>query len=118
MPDTALTNLFGCYATLRGITLSLEDEKDKIGKNQTLALNDRRTEGTALYRTELRTHCTTEYPLDRLREVFVDAASLEVSTIDRKEDDAPAQANDLDAQVLQALTLYGERTPSMGLVPA
>ena len=44
-----------------------------------------------------------EYPLDRFREVFGDAATLEAASIDKKKAEALAKAGDLDPEQLQAL---------------
>jgi predicted phage-related endonuclease len=116
MADHALNDLLERYATLRDTILGLEAEKEEIAGELKAALQRGELAETPLYRAELRTSSTTEYPTLRFRQMFGDAATLEVATIDRKKADALAKAGDLDAQALHALALRRARTPSLVLV--
>jgi hypothetical protein len=117
MAQTDVNELLDRYAMLRDTLLGLEAEKEALGKALKAALQEGQVAQSALYRAELRTSQTTEYPLDRFRQVFGDAAALEVSTIDRKKADALAQAGDLDGDALASLAVRRDRTPSLVLVP-
>lgn len=114
---TDLTALLDRYATLRDTLLGLEAEKEVLAKELKAALQAGATPHSALYRAELRVSQTTEYPVDRFRQVFGDAAALEVASIDRKKADILAKAGDLDPQALAALAVRRDRTPSLVLVP-
>ena len=49
-----------------------------------------------------------DYPIDRFREAFGDAAALEVATVDRKKAEALAKAGDLDPEQLRELAVVRE----------
>ena len=57
-----------------------------------------------------------EYPLERFREVFGDAAALEVASIDRRRADALVKAGDLDGERLRELAVVKE-TQALVLQP-
>lgn len=57
-----LTDLLDRYATLRDTILGLEAERDQLGAELKAALLDGETVQTDLYRAELRTSTTIEYP--------------------------------------------------------
>ena len=104
------------YATLRDTLQGLEAERDELSKLLKDALAEGKTSTTALYRAELRASRSLEYPVDRFREAFGDAATLEVATIDRKKADALVKAGDLDGEALSNLAVTKERSPSLVLV--
>ncbi|MCD0169816.1 hypothetical protein [Deinococcus sp. 23YEL01] len=115
MTNPHLTDLLDRYTTLRDTILGLEAERDQLGAELKAALLDGETVQTDLYRAELRTSTTVEYPLDRFRECFGDAATLEVATIDRKKADRLATAGDLDADTLANLAVKKTRAQSLVL---
>lgn len=114
---TPMTELLERYTTLRDTIQALEAEKDALGAEIKEALAQGEPVSTALHRAELRRSATTEYPVDRFRQAFGDAAALEVATIDRKKAEALAGAGDLDPQTLAGLAVRKDRTPSLVLVP-
>ncbi len=105
------------YALLRDSKLSIEEEMDALCTTIKRGIADGHAPKSELYRAELRASRTVDYPLDRFREVFGDAATLEACCIDRKKADALAKAGDLDGEQLKALATYRERTPGLYLVP-
>ncbi|GHF39753.1 hypothetical protein GCM10017781_15410 [Deinococcus metalli] len=113
-PDTmtddapGLSDLLERYATLRDTIQGLEAERDELGARIKAALGSGEHAETDLYRAALKVSRRVEYPLDRFREVFGDAAALEVAAIDRKKADALAQAGDLDAERLRDLAVVKE----------
>ena len=111
-----LDDLLDRYATLRDTLQGLEAERDELSKLLKDALAEGKTPATALYRAELRASRSLEYPLNRFREAFGDAATLEVATIDRKKADALVKAGDLDGEALSNLAVTKERSPSLVLV--
>lgn len=115
MPPT-LTELLERYAMLRDTIQGLEAEKDDLAKQIKAALEGGEHAETDLYRAVLKVARRIEYPLDRFREVFGDAAALEVATIDRKRAEALAQAGDLDAEQLKDIAQVKE-TQSLVLLP-
>ena len=112
-----LRDLLDRYATLRETIAGLEAEREELAVLIKGALKEGHLIETDLYRAELRTSRTTEYPVDRFRDVFGDAAALECATIDRKRADALAKSGDLNAEALRDLAVSRERTPSLVLVP-
>lgn len=114
---TEFQDLLDRYATLRDTIQGLEAERDELAGLIKGALQEGRQISTPLYRAELRRSTTTEYPLDRFRQVFGDAAALEVASIDRKKADALAKAGDLDAGRLRDLAVTRDRAASLILVP-
>lgn len=111
MTDTgeiSLSDLLERYAMLRDTIQGLEAERDELGAQIKAALGAGESAETDLYRASLKVSRRIEYPLERFREVFGDAAALEVSTVDRKKADALAQAGDLDAEQLRALAVVKE----------
>ncbi|MFN4253280.1 hypothetical protein [Deinococcus sp.] len=115
MTNAHLTDLLDRYATLRDTILGLEAERDQLGAELKAALLDGETVQTDLYRAELRTSTTVEYPLDHFRACFGDAATLEVATIDRKKADRLATAGDLNAETLANLAVKKTRAQSLVL---
>lgn len=91
------------YATLRDTIISLTDEKERLGEVIKEALSRGEKPQSELYSAEIKVQRRMEYPIDRFREVFGDAAALEVANIDKKKADALAQAGDLDGEKLRAL---------------
>ncbi|KEF33463.1 hypothetical protein RDMS_12350 [Deinococcus sp. RL] len=114
--DLTLSELLERYATLRDTLLGLEAERDALAARIKAALAQGERAETDLYRAELKVSRRVEYPLDRFRDVFGDAAALEVATIDRRRAEALAQAGDLDAARLRELAVVKE-TPALVLVP-
>ncbi|WP_424950413.1 hypothetical protein [Deinococcus sp.] len=100
-PD--LHELFDRYATLRDTIQGLEAEREELGAIIKAALLEGHSAETDIYRAVLKRSRRVEYPLARFREVFGDAATLEVAGIDKKKAEALAKAGDLDPESLQAL---------------
>lgn len=109
-PDTRLTlsDLLERYATLRDTLLGLEAEKTELGEVIKAALLRGEHAETELYRSSVKVQRRLEYPAGRFREVFGDAATLEVASIDKKKAEALARAGDLDADKLRELALVKE----------
>ena len=63
---------------------------------------------TDLYRSSVKVQRRLEYPLERFREVFGDAATLEAASIDKKKAEALARAGDLDAEKLREIATVKE----------
>lgn len=117
-PTEALTlgELLERYATLRDTLLGLEAERDELAARIKAALASGARAETDLYRAELKVSRRVEYPLDRFRDVFGDAAALEAATIDRKRAEALAKAGDLDPERLRDLAVVKE-TQALVLLP-
>ena len=96
------------YATLRDTLLGLEAERDALAAQIKSALQAGEQAETELYRATLKVQRRVEYPLDRFREVFGDAATLEAASIDKRKAEALARAGDLDPERLQALAVVKE----------
>ena len=108
-PDApTLAELLDRYATLRDTLLGLEAERDALAAQIKAALQAGEQAETELYRATLKVQRRVEYPLDRFREVFGDAATLEAASIDKRKAEALARAGDLDAERLQALAVVKE----------
>lgn len=114
--DLTLDELLERYATLRDTLLGLEAERDELAARIKAALASGERAETDLYRAELKVSRRVEYPLDRFRDVFGDAAALEAATIDRKRAEALAKAGDLDPERLRGLAVVRE-TQALVLVP-
>ncbi|MBB5234536.1 hypothetical protein [Deinococcus budaensis] len=115
VPPT-LEELLERYATLRDTLLGLELERDDLAAQIKAALASGAHAETDLYRADLKVSRRVEYPLDRFRDVFGDAAALEAATIDRKKAEALAKAGDLDPERLRELAVVKE-TQALVLVP-
>ncbi|WP_407569179.1 hypothetical protein [Deinococcus altitudinis] len=100
-PD--LNELFDRYATLRDTIQGLEAEREELGAVIKAALLAGQSAETDIYRATLKRSRRLEYPLDRFREVFGDAATLEVASVDKKKAEAMAKAGDLDGDALANL---------------
>lgn len=111
-----LDELLERYATLRDTMQGLELERDELAAQIKAALAAGGRAETDLYRAELKVSRRIEYPLDRFRDLFGDAAALEAATIDRKKAEALAGAGDLDPERLRELAVVKE-TQSLVLVP-
>ncbi len=98
-----LAELLEQYATLRDTILGLEVVKEDLGVKIKAALMAGQHAETDLYRAVIKTSRRLEYPIDRFRETFGDAATLEAAIIDRKKVDALAKAGNLDAEQLKAI---------------
>lgn len=118
VPDTepSLTELLERYAMLRDTIAGLETEKDELGAVIREALQRGERAETDLYRAHMRVTRRVEYPVGRFREVFGDAAALEVASIDRKKAEALAKAGDLDGERLKDLAEVKE-IQSLVLLP-
>jgi len=114
--EPTLEELLERYATLRDTLLGLEVERDALGVQIKAALQGGARPETDLYRAELKVSRRVEYPLDRFRDVFGDAAALEVASVDRKKADALAKSGDLDAERLRELAVVRE-VQALVLVP-
>jgi len=114
--EPTLAELLERYAMLRDTMLGLEAEKEALGAQIKAALQTGEEAETDLYRATLKVSRRVEYPLERFREVFGDAAALEVATIDRKKAEALAQAGDLDKDALRNLSVVKE-TQALVLQP-
>jgi hypothetical protein len=101
--QTDLDGLFDRYTVLRDTIQGLEAERDELGALIKAALQEGQQAETDLYRAVLKRSRRVEYPVSRFREVFGDAATLEVASVDKKKAEALAKAGDLDAEQLQAL---------------
>lgn len=101
--EESLQELLDRYATLRDTIQGLEAEREALGAVIKAALLRGERAETDIYRATLKRSRRLEYPLERFREVFGDAATLEAATIDRRKAEALARAGDLDAGALQAL---------------
>ena len=103
-PDPAeLAELFDRYATLRDTIQGLEAEREALGALVKAALLAGEHPENDLYRASLKRSRRIEYPLARFREVFGDAAALEVASIDKKKAEALARSGDLDPDQLREL---------------
>ena len=102
-PQQDLHDLFDRYATLRDTIQGLEAEREELGAVIKAALLAGQTAESDIYRAVLKRSRRVEYPLSRFREVFGDAAALEVASIDKRRAEALAKAGDIDMQQLQAL---------------
>ena len=109
-PETppTLGELLERYATLRDTILGLETEKNELGEVIKAALLRGEKAETDLYRSSIKVQRRLEYPLERFREVFGDAAALEVASIDKKKAEALARAGDLDGERLREIALVKE----------
>ncbi|MDB5044814.1 MAG: hypothetical protein JWQ08_864 [Deinococcus sp.] len=114
--EPTLAELLERYAMLRDTMLGLEAEKETLGLQIKAALQTGKQAETELYRATLKVSRRVDYPVERFREVFGDAAALEVATIDRKKADALAQAGDLDQDALRSLGVVKE-TQALVLQP-
>ena len=114
--DLTLDELLERYATLRDTLLGLELERDELAARIKAALATGARAETDLYRAELKVSRRVEYPVEHFRDVFGDAAALEVATIDRKKAEALAKAGDLDPERLRELAVVKE-TQSLVLIP-
>jgi hypothetical protein len=114
--EPTLAELLERYAMLRDTMLGLEAEKEALGAQIKAALQTGEQAETDLYRATLKVSRRVEYPLERFREVFGDAATLEAATIDRKKAEALAQAGDLDKDALRNLSVVKE-TQALVLQP-
>lgn len=103
-----LDELLERYATLRDTILGLEAEREELAKEIKTALAAGEQAETDLYRAHLKRQYRIEYPVDRFREVFGDAATLEVATVDRRKAEALAKAGDLDGAALKNLAVQKE----------
>ena len=99
----SLHELFDRYTVLRDTIQGLEAEREELGAVIKAALLEGQSAESDLYRATLKRSRRLEYPVARFREVFGDAATLEVASIDRKKAEALAKAGDLDPESLQAL---------------
>lgn len=115
VPPT-LEELLERYATLRDTLQGLELERDDLAAQIKAALASGARAETELYRADLKVSRRIEYPLDRFRDVFGDAAALEAATIDRKKAEALAKSGDLDPERLRELAVVKE-TQALVLVP-
>ncbi|MDO4262924.1 MAG: hypothetical protein Q4C67_01880 [Deinococcus sp.] len=106
--EMTLPQLLERYATLRDTVQGLEAEKEELGALIKRALAAGEEAETDLYRAELKVSRRVEYPLDRFREVFGDAAALEAASIDRRRAEALARAGDLDGERLKQLAVSKE----------
>ena len=103
-----LTDLLERYAMLRDTILGLETEKEDLAARIKAALQGGERAETDLYRATLKVSRRLEYPVERFREAFGDAAALEVATIDRRRADALARAGDLDSERLKDIAVVKE----------
>ena len=99
----SLHELLDRYATLRDTIQGLESEREELGAVIKAALQGGQSAETDIYRAALKRSRRLEYPISRFREVFGDAATLEVASIDKKKAETLAKAGDLDPEQLQAL---------------
>ena len=111
-----LDELLERYATLRDTLQGLELERDALAAQIKAALASGAHAETDLYRAELKVSRRVEYPLDRFRDVFGDAAALEVATIDRRKAETLAKSGDLDPGTLRELAVVRE-VQALVLVP-
>ncbi|WP_420595021.1 hypothetical protein [Deinococcus sp.] len=109
-PETppSLGELLERYATLRDTILGLETEKTELGEVIKAALLRGERAETDLYRSSIKVQRRLEYPPERFREVFGDAAMLEVASVDKKKAEALARAGDLDGERLREIALVRE----------
>ncbi|MFD1731892.1 hypothetical protein ACFSC4_13755 [Deinococcus malanensis] len=96
------------YAMLRDTLMGLEAERDELAAQIKTALLSGAQAETELYRATLKVSRRVDYPIDRFREAFGDAAALEVATVDRKKAEALAKAGDLDPEQLRELAVVRE----------
>ncbi|MFC4454474.1 hypothetical protein [Deinococcus sonorensis] len=104
LPDpAALQDMFDRYTALRDTIQGLQAEREQLSEQIKAALDAGLSAESELYRATLKRSRRIEYPLDRFREAFGDAAALEAAVIDRKRAEALAKAGDLDLEQLQQL---------------
>lgn len=117
-PETppSLAELLERYATLRDTLLGLEAEKEELGKHIKAALEGGEHAETELYRAVLKVQRRVEYPIEHFREVFGDAAALEVAVVDKRRAEALAKAGDLDGERLRDVAVTKE-TQALVLLP-
>lgn len=104
------------FAMLRDTIQGLEIEKAELGAEIKAALVQGARAECELYRARLQTSRKVTYPVDRFREVYGDAATLEVSQIVNKRVRELVEAGDLDGQHLAAIGEVEERH-ALYLVP-
>ncbi|WP_019586467.1 hypothetical protein [Deinococcus apachensis] len=114
--EPTLHDLLERYATLRDTLQGLELERDALAAQIKAALTSGARAETDLYRAELKVSRRVEYPVDHFRDVFGDAAALEVAVIDRKKAETLAKSGDLDPERLRELAVVKE-TQSLVLIP-
>lgn len=114
--EPTLEDLLERYATLRDTLQGLELERDELAAQIKAALVGGARAETDLYRADLKVSRRVEYPLDRFRDVFGDAAALEVAAIDRKKAEALAKSGDLDGDRLRELAVVKE-VQALVLIP-
>jgi len=112
----SLHELFDRYATLRDTIQGLEAEREELGTVIKAALMAGEQVETDIYRAVLKRSKRLEYPVARFREVFGDAATLEVANVDKKKAEALAKAGDLDQEALHELAEVKE-VVSLVLLP-
>ena len=116
-PDPAeLPELFDRYTVLRDTIQGLEAEREVLGATIKAALLAGEQPENDLYRAVLKRSKRVEYPISRFREVFGDAAALEVASIDKKKAEALARSGDLDGERLSELAEVKE-VVSLVLLP-
>ncbi|CAM3474536.1 hypothetical protein DESA109040_14120 [Deinococcus saxicola] len=107
-PDAMLGEKLERFAMLRDTIQGLETERAELGAEiKAVMLQGARVE-CELYRARLQTSHKVTYPVDRFREVYGDAATLEVLQVMNKRVRELVEAGDLDGQHLEA-TLPGGR---------
>ncbi|ULH14542.1 hypothetical protein MF271_10960 [Deinococcus sp. KNUC1210] len=117
VPDPAeLPELFDRYTVLRDTIQGLEAEREALGAVIKAALMAGEHPENDIYRAILKRSKRVEYPVSRFREVFGDAAALEVASIDKKKAEALARSGDLDADRLRELAEVKELV-SLVLLP-
>lgn len=99
--DLSLDEKLERFAMLRDTIAGLELEKSVLGGDIKAAMLAGRKPETDLYRARLQTTRKVSYPVDRFREIYGDAATFEVATIDSKKVKALVEAGDLDGAELE-----------------
>lgn len=97
------------FAMLRDTIQGLEVERAELGTEIKAAMRQGEQVECELYRARLQTSRKVTYPVDRFREVYGDAATLEVAQIVNKRVRELVEAGDFDGQHLEAIGQVEER---------
>lgn len=101
--DLTLEEKLERFAMLRDTISGLDEEKRALGDSIKAAMLRGDRPETELYTARLQVTRKVTYPLDQFRDLYGDAAALEVAAIDTKKVKALVEAGDLDAGGLERI---------------
>lgn len=97
------------FAMLRDTIAGLEAEKNALRDDIKAAMLDGNQPESELYRARLQTTQKISYSVDGFRDLYGDAAALEVAIIDPKRVKELLEAGDLDPDGLEAIVEVREQ---------